>query len=220
MSMAAPPALLTAIRAGDVAAVEAQLAADPALAGATGPTGESLVLHACYCGHANLVPVLGGHRPLDAWEASALGDLPQLEDALAAAPPSRDATSPDGWTPLHLAAFFGEDAAVALLLARGASPGARSANAQANTALHAAIAGAGSVDVVLRLLDAGADAAATAAQGITPLHLAAARGAELLVDVLLDRGADPRTATDDGRTPARLATERGFAPLGERLDAM
>jgi ankyrin repeat protein len=220
MPQVAPDSVLAAIRAGDAAAVVAMLESDPAVAATTGPSGESLVLYACYAGHANLVPLLGGHRPLDAWEASALGDITQLEEALAASPADLYRLSPDGWTPLHLAAFFGEDQCVALLLARGASTDTRSGNAQANTALHAAVAGAASIDVVLRLLDGGADVEARAAFGLTPLHIASARGSELIVDVLLDRGADHASTTDDGRTAAAFAGERGHAVLAARLAAM
>lgn len=220
MPQVAPDSMLAAIRSGDAATVAALLEADPAVAAMSGPSGESLVLYACYAGHTNLVPLLGGHRELDAWEASALGDVSQLEEALATSPAELYRLSADGWTPLHLAAFFGEDACVALLLARGASTDTRSGNAQVNTALHAAVAGAASIDVVLRLLDDGADAEARAALGLTPLHIAAARGHELIVDVLLDRGAEPGGTTDDGRTAAAFATEHGHAALAARLGSM
>ncbi|MDF1501608.1 ankyrin repeat domain-containing protein [Roseisolibacter sp. H3M3-2] len=62
---------------------------------------------------------------------------------------------PYAWTPLHAAAHAGQDAVVALLLARGLDPNAKEAGDD-TTALHWAAA-AGRADVVRRLLAAGAD---------------------------------------------------------------
>ena len=50
-------------------------------------------------------------------------------------------SSHDGWTPLHLAAFFGKLDAARLLLNKGAAVNARSTNAMQNMPLHAAAAG-------------------------------------------------------------------------------
>ena len=51
-----------------------------------------------------------------------------------------NAFSDDGWTPLHLAAFFGHPKIAELLLAHAADVAARSRNANGNTPLHAALA--------------------------------------------------------------------------------
>lgn len=213
----APSALLEAIRAGDAAAVAALLADTPTETAGTGPGGESLVLYACYAGHPALVPLLAGTRPLDTWEAGAIGDRAALQRALHADPGSLYRLSPDGWTPLHLAAFFGQDPCVALLLAQGTSCDTRSGNAMANTALHAALAGVSALAVVLRLVESGADVDARAAGGVTPLHVAASRGQRPVVDLLLAHGADPDVRDDQGRTPARLAAERGHDALAHAL---
>lgn len=216
----APAALLAAIRGRDAPRIAELLAESPALARARATGGESLVLHACYLGATELVPVLLAGRPLDACEAAALGEVDALRRALEEDDDARVRRSSDGWTPLHLAAFFGQEPAVTLLIDHGAPLNAHSTNATRNTPLHAALAGALAPAVVRRLVFAGADVTARAAHGVTPLHLAASRGDGALCDLLLLRGADPQAPMDDGTTPPQMAAARGFGALGERLAAL
>jgi uncharacterized protein len=213
----APEPLLAAVRAHDAAAIARLLDEDPTRAGMRAPGGESLVLHACYVGAPELAPVLLRGRPLDACEAAALGDVAALRFAIEEDDDARVRRSSDGWTPLHLAAFFGQDDAVALLIDHGAPLDAHSTNATRNTPLHAALAGLTRPGVVRRLIFAGADVSARGAQHLTPLHLAASRGDAALCDLLIARGANPHACLEDGTTPAQMATARGFIPLGERL---
>ena len=216
----APAPLLDAMRRRNARQVAELLAADPALALARAAGGETLVLHACYLGAPELVPVLLAGRAPDACEAAALGDVAALRTALEDDDDARVRRSSDGWTPLHLAAFFGRDEAAALLIDHGAPINGHATNATRNTPLHAALAGAVSATLVRRLVMAGASVTARDAHGATPLHLAASRGAEPLCDLLLARGADPGARTAEGATPAQVATDRGFPALGERLAAL
>src|ERR1051326_573251 len=78
---------------------------------------------------------------LAVFAAAIQGDAAALESLLAGNRSLASALSSDGWTPLHLAAFFGAEAAVRLLLNKGAVVNARSTNAMENTPLHAAAAG-------------------------------------------------------------------------------
>jgi 8-oxo-dGTP pyrophosphatase MutT (NUDIX family) len=212
-------ALLQAIRAGDLAGVTALLDRDPGLARARGAGGETPALLACY---RRLPAVLGVLRArgavLDAFEAAAAGDVTRLAALLAETPGLVSAHAPDGWTPLHLAAHFGETPAVALLLGLGADARARSRNQLANTPLHAALAGTAGLDLVERLLDAGAEVNAPDGGGHTPLHLAAGRGEPGIVTRLLLRGAEASTRAPDGRTPAAIARTRGHEPLARFLE--
>ncbi|MCC6241655.1 MAG: ankyrin repeat domain-containing protein [Gemmatimonadaceae bacterium] len=213
----ASPAVLDAIRAKDDATLAALFSADPQQRQCGGPGGETLVLFACYCGAAELAPVLRGARPYDACEAAALGNLTALNEAL-----DRDADlisrrSSDGWTPLHLAGFFGRDECAAYLIDNGAPLDAHSTNATRNTPLHAALAGAVNVNLVRRLVFAGADVESTGENGVQPIHLAASRGEAVVCDLLLSRGADPLAAMNDGTTPADLAEQRGFPALAAKL---
>jgi ankyrin repeat protein len=127
--------------------------------------------------------------------------------------------SSDGWTPLHLAAFFGHDDAVRLLIDHGAPLDAHSTNAMRNTPLHAALAGTTLPLLVRRLVFAGADVSARDAAGNTPLHLAASRGNDPLCELFLTRGANVHALSNDKSTPAMLAFARGFTDLGTKLTA-
>ena len=81
------------------------------------------------------------------------------------------AYSLDGWTPLHLAAFFGRLEAAHALIELGANVHAVSRNAMSNTPLHAATAGRHS-DVALLLLDNGANGTTPDAGGYTSKQIA------------------------------------------------
>jgi ankyrin repeat protein len=216
----APEALLAAIRAHDQVTIERMLRDDPSLASTRATGGESLVLHACYVGAADVAPMFLRGRSYDACEAAALGDLVTLRAAIENDDDARVLRSSDGWTPLHLAAFFGRTDAVALLIDLGAPLDAHSTNATRNTPLHAALAGATNPIIVRRLIFAGADIDARGAHNITPLHLAASRGDSALCDLLIHRGAEIHAKMEDGTTPAMLAMARGHMELGERLAAM
>ena len=212
--------LLSTIRSRDAETVEQLLLDDPSQRALTGPSNESLVLHACYVGAADLAPLLRGVRTYDAAEAAALGDLPAIDAALAADADMISRRTRDGWTPLHLACFFGREDAAMLLVDSGAPIDALSTNATRNTPLHAALAGACVPALVKRLIMAGADVQALGEHGITPLHIAASRGDETLCDLLIARGAKPHATMEDGTTPAQLATARGFPVLADKLIAM
>jgi ankyrin repeat protein len=213
----APEPLLAAIRANDQLAVMRLLDEDPSRAAMRATGGESLVLHALYLGVGDMVPILLRGRAPDACEAAANGDVAALRSAIENDDDARVRRSSDGWTPLHLAAFFGQDDAVALLIDHGAPLDAHSTNATRNAPLHAALAGATKASVVRRLILAGADVTARGAHNITPLHLAASRGDSALCDLLIARGADAHAVMEDGTTPAQLASARGFGELGDRL---
>jgi ankyrin repeat protein len=201
--------LVEAARQGDVATLRALLDADAELANARTDQGETPVLVAAYHQQPEALALLAERARLDVFEAAVVGRADRVDELLSAEPALTRARAADGWTALHLAAFFGSASAAERLLAHGADVGAISENAQANTPLHAALAGRGDPLVVDLLLAAGADVKAVAAHGVTPLHLAASRGNLDLIRRLLDRGADPAAAMSDGTTPAAMAHARG-----------
>ena len=212
-------ALIETLRAGDLAGVDAILAASPDVARGVGEGGESPVLEALYRGHADLAARIASHRDTNLVEAAALGDEPRVRELLAQDKGVLAERSADGWTALHLAAFLGRSSTVAALLDAGADLEARSANYMANTPLCAAIAGATDTSTIMALLEAGADASANVAMGIRPIHLAASRGAEGVVRALLGRGARADVKTDEGKSPAQFATERGHPAVAAMLEA-
>lgn len=66
----------------------------------------------------------------------------------------------------------------------------------------------GSVDDLVKLLDAGADANTQDADGWTPLHWAAGFGGDLArTSALLEAGSDPNARTDGGWTPLMVVAQ-------------
>jgi ankyrin repeat protein len=130
-------------------------------------------------------------------EAAALGRTDGLDPA---------ARSGDGFTSLHLAAYFGGAETVRALLAAGAEPDADAANPFGVRPLHSAVS-VGDRDSVQALLEAGADPDVRQQRGYTPLHGAAHNDDAELVRLLLAHGADPALRNDDGQTAAGLAGE-------------
>lgn len=158
-------------------------------------------------------------RPPDVFEAAAMGLDNDLDELLHDADATTvEETSPDGFTALHLAAYFGHAEIVRRLLRAGADVHAVSRNDSRLHPLNSGAAG-GDVGVVEALLAAGANPDARQAGGYTPLMGAAAAGSERITDRLLEAGADPASTSEDGRTAADLARERGHPDLAERLDA-
>ena len=203
--------LFAAIDAGDVDRVRATLDADPSLAMARDHEGVSALLRARYRRDRALVEAVEARvASLDAFEAATFGDLDRLAVLLAADPDLTGRRSGDGFTVLHLAAFFGQDDAVRLLLARGADPDAPGTGWMTGTPLNAA-ASARHATVVALLLEAGADPDAVQRGGWTPLHSAAHNGDVRTVELLLSHGADPSAVDDDGRSVGDLAGESGEA---------
>lgn len=176
------------------------------------------VLDAVYRGDDARLRALLAERPaLDVFEASAVGDAPRLRELLRADPRVAHAFAPDGWTPLHLAAFFGRDDAVDVLLAAGADLRAVSRNHEGNMPLHAALAGRGAGRIATTLMAHGADVRAPDAGGHTALHQAAFRDDVALVNAVLARGADASTRNRDGKTALAIAEEHGHAAVARRL---
>jgi uncharacterized protein len=201
--------LFAAIDADDVDRVRAVVADEPSLATARDTQGVSALLRARYRGKRELVDAIRPHViELDAFESAAFGDVDRLTVVLHEDPNLVDARSGDGFSALHLAAFFGKDGAVRLLLASAAEPNARGTGWMTGTPLHSAASGL-HIESVRALLESGADPNARQSGGWTALHAAAHGGDAELTAILLAAGADPLAETDDGRSVLDLALETG-----------
>ena len=201
--------LFALIAATDVRAVRGLLEDQPWLATDRDEDGVSALMRARYQMDRGLVAAVRAHvAELDVFESAAFGDLDRLSELLATEPDLVNAASGDGFTPLHLAAFFGQTDAVRLLLARGAEPDVRGQGWMTGTALHSAASRLQS-DVVRILLEAGANPDVRQSAGWTPLHAAAMNGDLASMEALLGAGADPAAENDEGRSVADLASESG-----------
>lgn len=206
-----------AVATGDRAVLEGLLDDHPHLAAARDSQGVSLLMQAIYRQQQSIVELLLERgAPVDAFAAAALGNLSELETRFAEQPGLVGAFSPDGFTLLHLAAFFGRTEVVRGLLLRGANASAVAQNAMQVQPLHSAAA-LRQLEVARLLVAAGADVNARQHGGWTPLHAAAAGGDLALVLLLLDHGADPRQPNDQGADAIGLAQSKGHAEVAALL---
>jgi ankyrin repeat protein len=168
------------------------------------PSPGSSLLDALYRGDREAVDAFLADGPeLTLFEAAAVGDTARVHELLLLEAGFVDLWSPDGFSALHLASFFGNVDVAAELLRRGADVGAVSRNELEVQPLNSAAAG-GHTDVARLLLDHGADANARDAAGFAPLHAAAQAGNDELYELLVAHGADQEAEAADGRTPADL----------------
>lgn len=176
-----------AVKMGDITTVASVLALTPALASARLATGETPVMSALYRGHHDVIAVLlDAGAEVDVFAAAATGRVEDLR-RLVNAPGAVSSFAYDGWTPLHLAAFFGHIEAARILLDAGADVHVVSQNGLTNTPLHAATAGKHS-EVALLLLDNGAGSDIIDAGGYTPLQIADQNQLEWVVERMIGTG--------------------------------
>lgn len=140
-------------------------------------------------------------------------DLEGVTRILRASPDVVDDKNDRGRTPLHVAAQWGLNEIVKVLISKGAEIGARSR--WKYTPLHFA-AESYRHDVVVTLLDSGADLEAGTRDGKTPLHLAVLKeiqNKQDLLVILLIRGANCNVLNtggyNGGCTPLQYAAAHG-----------
>ncbi|XP_028329961.1 ankyrin-2b isoform X32 [Gouania willdenowi] len=109
-----------------------------------------------------------------------------------------------GFTPLHIAAHYGNVNVATLLLNRGAAVDFTARNGI--TPLHVA-SKRGNTNMVRLLLDRGSQIDAKTRDGLTPLHCAARSGHDTAVELLLEKGAPLLARTKNGLSPLHMAAQ-------------
>ena len=209
--------LFDAIKAGRVDEVRQLVQQNPALTEARDANGASAILVAAYNMKPDVVnALLELGAPVDIFEASVLGKVDRIEDILKTSPARVSEHAPDGFTPVALAAFFGQSAAVRALIAAGADVNAAAKNPAKVAALHAAVAG-GKLEIVKAVLEAGADPNAQQQAGFRAIHEAGAKGNRAFADLLMAHGADPSLPNDEGKSAIDFAREKGHVELADWL---
>lgn len=129
-----------------------------------------------------------------------------------------NAYSPDGFSPLSLAAFFNQTEIAKLLVAKGSDPSLAAWNPSRVNALHSAVAKE-NLDLCTLFVKNGVDVNAPQTQGVTALHSAVHRGNIAISQLLLENGAKPDARMDNGDTPIRIAEKEGHTEILQLLSS-
>ena len=179
----------------------------PELASAKDANGVSILLLARF--HRNpeaTAALIAAGAPITPLEAAALGEVALLEGT------DLSVRSGDGFTPLHLAAFFAGPETVKAILATGFPADADAVNRFKVRPIHSAAA-AGDHESVAALLEAGANPNVQQEGGYTPLHTAAHNNDSGLVELLLRQGANPAIGDDEGVVPRDMTADEAVRAL-------
>jgi uncharacterized protein len=177
----------------------------------------SPLLLCCYYKKPELADIIIKHIPeISIFEASAIGKNDYVTNALSENAGLIHEFSEDGFTPLSLASYFGNEDVIRTLLLNGADPNIPSRNGFNVYPIHSAVASNYTM-IAKMLLEAGADINVVQKSGATPLHSAASNGNIELLIVLLEAGAIVDAKMEDGKTAAEKAFEKGFIEIAKIL---
>lgn len=167
--------IFDAVKQGSRQEVEALLSENPNVVNEANRAGLRPVMLALYSGQREIAARLReAMESANIWEAAALGEMEAVKDLIASDPALKDAVAPDGFTPLGLAAFFGQVEVVTRLLEAGADPDTPSENQMAVYPINSAAANR-SQETALKLVQVltahGADVNAAQHSGLSLIHI-------------------------------------------------
>jgi ankyrin repeat protein len=179
--------------------------------------GISPIMLSCYYKKPSITSVLMQFiDEIDIFEASAVGKFDIVAHQIFKYPNSLNNYSEDGFTPLGLAAYFGNEEIARYLVLKGADVNLPSTNGYFTYPLHSAIAG-NFTSIAKMLIENGALVNCSQKAGITPLHSAAENGNVEIIILLLEKGANVNIRMEGGKLPSDLASEKGFKEISEIL---
>jgi uncharacterized protein len=209
---------LESIQKGNLSRINQLLDANPTLANSKSKKGVSAILLSLYYGHRDIAHTIAAKKhELDIFEASVLGKLEQVKNLTQHDSSLVNSYSPDGFTPLALAAYLGQKEVTEYLIQKGASVNAIAKNPTGFTALTGAIAN-NHVEISKILVKEGADVNHRYEGGVSPLMEASQNGNVELVNFLIENGADPNAKTKDGKSPISFAKEKNHTKVVEVLE--
>ena len=165
------------IDAGDAAGAQALIERDGDALGSRDGKGLSPLMHAAYRGRDAVFHTIAAHSSDDPWDRLLLGESDDL--------PAPDAWSPDGFTPLHIAAFAKNAGGAQALLDAGADPNVFATASFARVTPLGTCAFVGATTVARALIRGGANASLTEVEGAAPLDAAFENGYMDLVALLV-----------------------------------
>lgn len=212
--------MLDAVKSRNLDKVKQLLEMDASLKDAKTEDGQTAVLMAAYY-RANEIKELLLHKgaELNLYEAAAVGNTSRVQEIADKSPQLIDSHSFDGYTPLGLAAHFGNEDTAAYLLEAGADVNLRGKDGKLNNMpLHASIAG-NHIHMAKLLLEHGADpnslCEGEVRKGCTSLHVAAHFNRVDMAKLLLEHGAEPYIRNSDSLTAPEYALAKGNAEIAE-----
>jgi uncharacterized protein len=206
--------LIELIQQGQAEAAFALLEQNPELADETGEDGVSAAMLALYFGQRDLAEqIISNKSEMTVHEATAFGRIVHLEKLLT--DENKESFSSDGFQPLHLAAYFGRQDALKVLLGSRVTLDTLSKNGLGVAPIHSALSN-DNESIARELVYEGADVNLSSATGWTPLHYAAFLGNRPLALFLKEHGAEPKPGPE-GKFPRDLAEEKGHQELAEVL---